>query len=142
MRELILFMILSGSPAQPLPRSPEQELTAIEHALAASWKKGDCDAWSGHIAEGWSVVHLDGSIISRDQALTMCRGPRSATIESFTVDELSIRLFGDTAVVTGRSVLQLRAEKPMTVRLRFTDVFVRRDGVWKAVASHASSIPP
>jgi ketosteroid isomerase-like protein len=72
----------------------------------------------------------------------MCRGPRSATIESFTVDELSIRLFGDTAVVTGRSVLELRAEKPITVRLRFTDVFVRRDSVWKAVASHASSIPP
>jgi len=48
---------------------------------------------------------------------------------------------GDTAVVTGRSTIKgVRDGKDLIGRERWTDVFVRRDGRWLAVASHSSRI--
>jgi ketosteroid isomerase-like protein len=128
-------------PAPPQsPSSVAEELTRIEHALAAAWKNGDCDGWGAHIADGWSVIHLDGSVMTREQVVAMCRGPRPEKIERFAIDDVSVRTFGDTAVVTGRSVLEVRTKTLVTVRLRFTDVFHRENSRWRVVASQATSI--
>jgi uncharacterized protein DUF4440 len=51
-----------------------------------------------------------------------------------------VRPFGDTAVVTGRTSVRTGGAAPMTVTLRFTDVFVRRSGHWLAVASQATRL--
>jgi hypothetical protein len=52
------------------------------------------------------------------------------------------RVFGDAAVVTGRTHgVGEFAGTGYDVTIRFTDMFVRRDGHWQAVASHASVIP-
>jgi len=65
----------------------------------------------------------------------MCRTmPRGGSI----VDEVAVRVYGDTAVVTGRTIAAISDE--LTIRLRFTDVFVHRDERWLAVASHATRI--
>jgi ketosteroid isomerase-like protein len=50
-----------------------------------------------------------------------------------------VRAFGDAAVVTGRTTARAGGQ---TLILRFTDVFVRRDGKWLVVASHATRIAP
>ena len=56
---------------------------------------------------------------------------------------MKVRLYGDsTAVVTGRTVVTTSAATPQTVRLRFTDVFVRRTGRWLIVASHGTLLQP
>ena len=62
-------------------------------------------------------------------------------IESGSVDDLNIRTFGDVAIVTGRSVLagSYQGERASVVQ-RFTDVFVRRDGRWQAVASQGTQV--
>ena len=50
-------------------------------------------------------------------------------------------LFGDAAVVRGRTTVSARMNgAPVSARIRFTDVFIRRDGRWQAVASHASTL--
>ncbi len=45
-----------------------------------------------------------------------------------------VRLRGPTGIVTGRGVL-LDIEQRRIAAWRFTDVFARRDGLWKAVSS-------
>lgn len=69
----------------------------------------------------------------------MCRAPRTET-EIFKVDDLSVRVFGDAAVVTGRSTATTGGAKPSTLALRFTDVFVRLGGRWQIVASQATQL--
>jgi hypothetical protein len=49
-------------------------------------------------------------------------------------------VFGDAAVVTGRTTVTTGGATPATVRLRFTDVFSRRSGTWLVVASHATQL--
>ncbi len=66
----------------------------------------------------------------------MCRSREGRSVQA-TMDQLAVRAYGDTAIVTGRTT----ATAPVALRLRFTDVFVRRNGRWLVVASHATRIP-
>jgi uncharacterized protein (TIGR02246 family) len=115
-----------------------QELERIEQRLAATWKAGDCAGWAAMLAPEWSVIHITGAVITKAEALKMCEAPRQ-TGGDFKVDDLSVRAYGDAAVVTGRTtVTSVGGADPGTLTLRFTDVFVRRDGRWQVVASHAT----
>jgi ketosteroid isomerase-like protein len=68
-------------------------------------------------------------------------GSGDRRIESGAIDDLNIRVFGDFAVVTGRSVLSgsYQGQRANVVQ-RFTDVFARRDGRWQAVASQGTQV--
>lgn len=116
-----------------------RELTEIVQRLATAWKSGDCDAWSGFVAPEWSVTHVNGAVITKAEAVRMCKAPEAA-IETLTSDNMSVRRYGDAAVVTGRTIATTAGANRQTVSLRFTDVFVRRDGRWQAVASQATQI--
>jgi hypothetical protein len=116
-----------------------RELTRIEQQLATSWKNGDCDGWGALVDREWSVIHITGTVMTKAQALQMCRAPE-ARIDTFTIDDLSVRVFENAAVVTGRTTVSMGGAKTETVRLRFTDVFIRRGGRWQIVASHATRL--
>ena len=86
------------------------------------------------------MIHITGAVITKPQALQLCTDPQ-APIETATIDELSVRSFGDAAVVTGRTIATTGGANPETVN-RFTDVFIRRGGRWQIVASHATQLVP
>jgi ketosteroid isomerase-like protein len=134
--QVLVAFALSQGP--PLAGTPE-ELNRIEQELAATWRKGDCSAWGATLAPEWAVTHIDGSVITKAEALRMCKAPRPP-IEELTIDQVSVRAYGDAAVVTGRTTMTTGGEKPATLRIRFTDVFIRRAGRWQVVASHASQL--
>jgi ketosteroid isomerase-like protein len=137
-----LALALTLSSGQPVDSSmTKRDLTEIEGRLATAWKNGDCDAWGAIVAPEWSVIHINGVVITKPEALRMCRAPEEA-IETLTSDDLSVRAFGDAAVVTGRTTATTGGAARQTVILRFTDVFVRRDGRWQVVASHATRLVP
>jgi ketosteroid isomerase-like protein len=113
------------------------ELEAIEAKLASAWKNRDCAGWGALLADDWSVTHIDAQVITKAQALEMCRtGPPVTS----SVDQIAVRLYGDTAIVTGRTKATAVGATPQTVTLRFTDVFVWRDRRWIVVASHATRV--
>ena len=53
-----------------------------------------------------------------------------------------IRLYGDSAIVTGiTSIKSHSGDTTFEGDFQFTDTWVRRDGGWKLAASHASRLP-
>jgi len=123
---------------QPADAATTRELTEIEARLATTYKSGDCDGWGALLAPEWSVIHITGAEIGKAEAMRTCKSP-DTRIDSLASDNLVVRAFGDAAVVTGRTTA---AAGGQTVVLRFTDVFVRRDGKWLAVASQATRVAP
>lgn len=117
-----------------------RELTAIEQQLAATWQAHDCDGWGALLDDGWSVIHTEAQTITKAEALQMCRARAAADPVGVRMDDIHVRVFGDAAVVTGRTTATSGTDA-QTVALRFTDVFVRRDGRWLVVASHATRVP-
>ena len=61
----------------------------------------------------------------------------------YETSELSTRVFGDTAIVTGR-LLRTRKmnERELQDDWRFSKVYVRRAGEWRVVLWQASDWPP
>lgn len=135
----VAFLGMAGQPAAS--SSLTEDLTEIEERIAATWKAGDCDAWGALVAPEWSVIHITGTTMTRAEALQMCRSPQ-APIADLRVDDVSTHPYGDTAVVRGRTTMTIGGANPQTITLRFTDVFVRRDGRWQVVASHATRLAP
>jgi hypothetical protein len=81
----------------------------------------------------------DGRVTDRTTVLADVVEKGVHKIRRLDVDDIQVRVFGDAAVVTGRTHgVGDFAGTPYDVVIRFTDTFVRRVGRWQAVASHSS----
>lgn len=116
-------------------------LLDIEKRLAAAWIDGDRSFIEQVLADDWSVTDLTGRVLTRAEVLEEAFGTKDRKIVSMQIDDVSVRSFGDWAIVTGRT--QATGEyqgNVVEVMLRFTDVFANRNGNWQAVASQATLI--
>lgn len=117
-----------------------QLLSSIEEKLAAYWVAGDPSFHAQVLADDWRVIDGSGRILSKAEVLaTSFSGEREVTLGQ--IDQISVRPFGNWAIVTGRTHIVGRfGGEDMEVTLRFTDVFSYRDGSWRVEASQATLI--
>jgi len=82
------------------------------------------------------------AIMTKAQAVADARTDKTA-LQSLDLSDLNIRIEGNTAVVTGvnRVVGRDAQGKAMDRRVRFTDVFIKRDGRWQVWATQGTTIP-
>jgi hypothetical protein len=113
----------------------------IEKRLAAAWVKGDRLFIEQILADDWSVTDLTGRILTKAEVLEEAFGSKGRKIVSMEIDDINVRSFGDWAIVTGRTRAAGEYQGEVAeVALRFTDVFVYRDGNLQAVVSQATLI--
>lgn len=118
-------------------------LREIQQELSAAWKARDRATIERFIAPDWVVTHVAGQRLTRTEVFRDMLESDATQITLSDVDEVEVRVFGAAAVVTGRTHARgTQSGAPFDVRLRFTDVFVRRSGGWQAVASHATQSAP
>ena len=67
----------------------------------------------------------------------------SLEIDAYTVEDFDVRLYGDVALLSGRTNMTGRYDgKPFSSHYRYIDIYVRRGGVWKIVSVQISKIAP
>ena len=119
-----------------------QAIAGIEQRIAKAWVERDRSTIDAMLAPEWSVTDASGQVLTKEQVLQETFGSTDRRIDSMTIDDVQVRLFGDFAVATGRTrATGSYRGASSSVVLRFTDVFVRRDGQWRVVASHGSLVP-
>jgi ketosteroid isomerase-like protein len=60
--------------------------------------------------------------------------------QSITTEDVQVRVYGNTAVETGRSIMNGQDKGKTVPRdTRFTRVWVKQQGLWRLVANHYSS---
>ena len=125
---------------------PEQDRSAliqIQQDLAKAWVSGDRATIERIIAPEWRSTGPDGGSSDRASVFGDVFEKRVHRIRSLEIDDVRVQVFGDAAVVTGRTRgAGDFAGTPYNVVIRFTDTFVRRANQWQAVASHASLEAP
>ena len=128
--------------AQDDEAQDQKILAQLQQALAKAWVAGDRATIERIIAPDWRSTGPDGQTSDRASILADVFEKRVHQIRQVKIDDVLVRVFGDAAVVTGRTHgIGNFAETPYDVIIRFTDSFVRREGQWTAVASHASVVP-
>ena len=122
---------------------PTAVLVDLEHRLASAWVKGDRPFIEALLAPEWTVTDPSGKVLSRQQVIDEAFVTSDRSITAMAIDDVRVRVFGDTAVVTGRTrATGIHLGDAVTVVLRFTDVFVRRDAGWQVVASQGTIVTP
>lgn len=120
--------------------SVEQTLIQLERDWAKALGKNDQAALDRIVAPDWMVTSADGRLLTKAQNDAE---QKSGTLKytAFAADDFRVRVFGETAIVTGRSTVQgTQNGRDISGEQRFTDVFVRRDGRWQAVSTQVTPV--
>jgi ketosteroid isomerase-like protein len=141
-----------GTLAQTSPplREGEQEVRRLEEQLAKAVVRGDREFFERALAEDFTHTSHTGVFKTKAQWMAESKfsdareKPGSTRYDAFELDELAVRLYGDTAVVSGRSTPKGTTAKgePITGQFRFLRVWVKRQGRWQAVAFQGTRIDP
>jgi len=94
-------------------------------------------------AEEFIFTDAAGGVTTKKQDLEGLKQPPNPDVKlvAYDVDDMSVRIYDETAVVTGRvATRRLIKGEASTSQSRFTDVFVWRDKRWQLVAGHSSRI--
>jgi ketosteroid isomerase-like protein len=128
----------------------EQEVRGLEEQLAKAVVRGDREFFDRNLADDFTHTSHTGAFKTRAQWMAESKfsdarqEPGATRYDAFEVDQLAVRVYGDTAVVTGRSTPKGTTAKggPITGQFRFLRVWVKRQGRWQAVAFQGTRIDP
>jgi ketosteroid isomerase-like protein len=121
--------------------SPEQAVRQLFDELVVSYSKNDAAAPTRILAEDFTFTSPFGEVITKEQRIAEIK-PGGVQFDSYTVDDVKVRVYGDTAVVTSLATLSgKRGDQVLAGKYRGTSVFVKKDGNWQVVAAQSTRIP-
>lgn len=143
---IVPLLICLAAVAQPAARGSSDEanqLIQLEESWNQASQKKDADTIAGMLSNEYFYTGTEGEV--GDAALLLKHAREGEADEpryqSYKIDDIRVRIYGNTAVVTGRWTGSGTAQnKHAIVRERWTDVWVRQHNVWKCVCSHSTKI--
>jgi len=107
-------------------------LHELNDRYVASVQTSDRRWFEQNLAEDFLNSNPDGSLVDRARFLEQVSRP--ATMSNLEARDVRIRLFGDMAIIHGRTIYTRADGQPAAGR--YTDVWARRQGRWLCVAAH------
>src|SRR5579864_5656162 len=114
-------------------RSDEQTIIELEQQWAKAEETFDEKALGRILAQDFVSMDEKGHIRNKAQEIASDREWNPPGPEA--VDEMSVRVVGDTAIALGRFTWMDRSSGSVKLQGRFVDTFLRRDGRWQVVAN-------
>lgn len=126
--------------AEPIVAA-DSEKTALVAALtkqADDWDKAivrkDRAAIAANMSDDFRQIDGDGDIVGKADFVKELVSD-DLTIRPYTVEDLDIRIYGDTALISGRTRMTGAYKgKPFLSHYRYIDIYVRKDGRWRIVS--------
>jgi ketosteroid isomerase-like protein len=117
-----------------------KEIKQLEEARNQAILRGDAAALERMTADDYTFITLKGELRTKaDIVKGFSSG--SFTYQSRSISDLKIRVYGEAAIVTGRSVQEgTENGKDYSGNYRFTRVYVKQHGAWKTVALQTTLI--
>ncbi len=149
---LCVFLSACGaSAAGPAPLASPGASEANEQAVRAQLTK-QADAWdraivskdraaiAGNMAEDFRQIDGDAHVETKASFVDGVM-LEALSIDPYVNEEFEIRLYGDVALISGRTRMTGRYEgKPFASHYRYIDVYARRAGEWKVVSVQISRV--
>lgn len=132
---LLSFFLLTAA-----AEDPRQEILAADARRFAAMVQGDQAALDGLLADDLTYTHSSGQIETKPQFLESLRSGRMRYLSAQPSGQ-AVRLYGDTAVVTGRAEVKVNHQgQELVLSLRFTEVWVKSGGGWKLTAWQSTRV--
>jgi ketosteroid isomerase-like protein len=130
---VMVVLALASGRASGQGTAAEDSVRALEEARGQALLRGDTVAISRMTASEFNELTRFGTVRTRAENL---RDVNAGVLKLTTVrfDSLTVRIYGDVAILQGITNNEgTMGGVPFTGRIRYTRVFVRREGRWQAV---------
>ena len=137
----LLFTLSSGS-LEAEERSDESALREIKEVLwPRAYAQQDVALLDSLLADEFQMVDADGNWSTKAEELEWIRS-NPPSYDSLVFEIIRLDIFENgSAIVAGKGVVSGTDEQgPYTLEYQSTNVLIKREGAWKAVASHVSGI--
>lgn len=117
------------------------EIIALENQRIEAMTKIDTQALDRILADDLSYTHSTARVETKAEFIAALTSGRTK-YESIERGDVKVRQYGDTAVVTGHAKFHVNANgNVVKFQVRFTDVYAKRDDVWRMVAWQSTKLP-
>jgi len=144
----VLALIVSNACASNLGSVDGDRVrtVALLTRTADLWDKAivrkDRAAIEANMADDFRQIDGGGNVETRTSFVEGLMSPE-LEIDPYTVEDFDVRLYGDVALLSGRTRMTGRSSgKPFSSHYRYIDVYVRRHEAWKIVSVQISKVAP
>jgi uncharacterized protein (TIGR02246 family) len=117
------------------------ELKQIENDWVDASKTKNAEKLGDILADNWVALGWDGKRTDKAKTLAEMKTPGNS-LDTIEMGPMTVRVFGNTAVVTGSDTEKSMEDgKDTSGKYVWTDVFVKQNGKWRAVASQSTKVP-
>lgn len=129
-------------PAQPAGEkvgmaSAEQAVNGRVSAFLDALRKGDAEALALIYSDDYTVTTEAGGVLTKVQRLEWVKA-NAARLSTLDFQDLKTRVYGDTAVVTGRATSTGDAK----INSRMIQVWIKQGDTWRLAAGQNTTIDP
>ena len=136
---LLIVVAAAPSPASQRVRSEQDVLIQLERDWDEAFHRNDARFIESILADEFMVTYPDGT--RGDKAKELELATVNQPIESSRLDEFTVKVYRDTAVVWfTQHLVGMREGQKLELTFRYMDVFVFRYGRWQCVASQSTRV--
>jgi ketosteroid isomerase-like protein len=131
---LITFSLLVVPLAWSQGGNAEQQIKKFTNELRVAQLKADTNTVEQLYADDYAAIRGDGTVQTKAQEIESLKSG-ALTYDKIDVQDLKIRVYGNTAVVTNLVFSKgITNGKPRNTNVRSTRVWRKERGSWKSVA--------
>ena len=134
---VLMAGLLLAAPAAGAQQSEQAALAAVLKAQADAWDvaivRKDKQAIAANMADSFLQIDSDGNTADKAKFIEEIAAD-DLTIQPYTVDDFKIRIYADTAIINGSTLMRgTYRGQPFTSHYRFTDIYVKEGAGWRVV---------
>ena len=135
MTVVIAFCLFAAIPV-------EDEIRHLEKVREEAVLHNDTKILADLYADGMTTIDRTGEMhVDHQQSSAALNSPSARVVTKWHSDDVVVRVFGDTAIVTERAeITDVLLGQPRDFTVRLTDVWVKQMGKWRIVTRQATPI--
>lgn len=131
-----------ATPAIASPATDRAELRRLSDAWDRAIVRKDRKAIADNMTEDFRHIGGNAEISTKKPFVDDLMAP-DVRIDPYTVEDFEIRLYGDVALLSGRTRMTgSEGGKPFTSHYRYIDTYVRSHGKWRVASVQVTRMPP
>ena len=144
----ILLLIVSSSVLSQTPEQKKkvengnvkQDILKLDAELFDAISRADAAARERIAADDLIYITHYGSALNKAEWIAHVTKPAPPSSKQIR-DELSVRVLGDTAIVTGRLTMKIVLPQSIgKVQSRYTNVYAKRQGQWRLITAQVTEV--
>jgi ketosteroid isomerase-like protein len=135
-------LMLASAPAygQRQSRATEHAVMEAEKAYVDALVKGDHAALNRLLDDQYVFTNTEGETLDRGAHLGRFKGGTYRFATKADIDDVKIRISGNTAYVTGRLNFFGADTPPPDGHSRYTHVWIKKMGRWRLISNHSHRV--